>query len=182
MGLNSLDELNDEKNQFTQEEILIRKAFEAEADRQSSQWLVAFFDDTLTSSKLGGFLNFPSRLHAFEFYIYAVAIIFRIIQDLTRRKSLIHPTPNERLLTFLFSLNKYLETHRLEEQHAIYNHAMKSSLNVGKKLTIENTDEPLHIFLNAENLNFVDEVVKNTGIGKYQLIFNMKLGRYSNPI
>jgi hypothetical protein len=182
MGLNSLDELNDEKNQFTQDEILIRKAFEAEADRQSSQWLVAFFDNTLTSSKLGGFLNFPSRLHAFEFYIYAVSIIFRIIQDLTCRRSLIHPTPNERLLTFLFSLNKYLETHRMEEQHAIYNHAMKSSLNAGKKLTIENTHEPLHIILNAENLNFVDEVAENIGIGKYQLIFNMKPGKYSNPI
>ena len=44
MNLNYLSEFQDEKKQYSTEELKIRKAFEAEADRQAGQWLVGFFE------------------------------------------------------------------------------------------------------------------------------------------
>jgi hypothetical protein len=139
--LNILDEFKDEKQNYASDEISIRKAFEADADRQAAQWLVGFFELTLGKTGLGKVLIFPSRLHAYEFYIYNITMVFRLVQDLTTRKNLIHPSPNDRLNIFMFSLSKYFELHRPSEHDNIYFHASKSYLKAGRKFLVENTYE-----------------------------------------
>ena len=171
--LGVLDELNDEKQNYTSNEVLIRKAFEADADRQAAQWLVGFFELTLGKTGLGKYFTFPSRLHAYEFYVYNTAMVFRLVQDLTTRSNLIHPNPNDRLNTFMFSLWKYFEIHRPSEYDNIYFHSIKSCQKAGKKFLVENTHEFLDIVSNAQNLSFVDKVINDTGIRKYQHVFDL---------
>lgn len=173
MGLNYLSEFQDEKKQYSPEKIRIRKAFEAEADRQAGQWLVGIFEHSLGRNGLGSYLSFPSRLDAYEFYVYAMAAVFRILQDLTEREGVIHPKPNERLYVLIASLSKYFSQNLPNEHDRIYNHAVKSCLEAGEKLLVIDSYEPLTVMQNARNLAFVDDVLREINIGRYQHKFEV---------
>ncbi|MCG8367148.1 MAG: hypothetical protein MJA27_27905 [Pseudanabaenales cyanobacterium] len=76
MRLDHLSEFQDEKEQYSLSEIRIRKALEAEADRQAGELMMIFYGNSLGVNGLGGYFLFPSRLHAYEFYVYAIAAVF----------------------------------------------------------------------------------------------------------
>lgn len=164
MKLNYLSEFQDERNNYSTNEIKIRKALEAEADRQAAELSLIFF-----SNSLGSYLTFPSRLHAYEFYIYTITSLFRVLQDITQRKGLIHPKPNERLCNiFLGSLSKFLSQNFPEEHDEIYLHSVKSCARASKKFTLVDSWDYLTIAQNAMNLAFVDDVIKEINIRHYQ--------------
>lgn len=173
MNLNYLSEFQDEKKEYCSKEIKIRKAFEAEADRQAGELLIAFFEDSLGINGLGGYLLFPSRVHAYEFYVYAITAVFRILQDLTQREGIIHPKPNERMYTLIASLSKYFSQNLPDEHDRIYVHAVKSCLEAGKKFLVIDSFDPLTVALNAHNLAFVDDVVREINIRSYQHQFEV---------
>ena len=168
MKLDYLSEFQDEKAQYGVKELKIRKAFEAEADRQSGELLMIFYEQSLGKDGLGGYLLFPSRLHAYEFYIYAITSVFRVLQDLTQREGVIHPKPAERLFIMLASLSKYFQQNMLDQHDEIYLHAFKSCLEAGKKFWVVESFEPLDVIKNARNLSFVDDVVRDINIRNYQ--------------
>ncbi len=166
--LDYLSEFQDEKSQYSLEEIRISKAFEAEADRQAGEFLLVFFEQSLGSNGLGNYLSFPSRLHVYEFYVYAITIVFRMLQVLTQRQGLIHPKPNERLYTLVGSLSKYFSHNFPDEHDKIYLQAVKSCLEAGEKLLVLDSYDPCTVIQNAYNLAFVDEVIRETNIRSYQ--------------
>ncbi len=53
--------------------------------------------------------------------------------------------------------------------------AIKSCLEVGKKLLVIDSFEPLTVILNAHNLAFVDDVVREINIGRYQHQFEVAI-------
>lgn len=173
MKLNHLSEFQDEKRRRSPEEIRITKAFEAEADRQAGQWLVGVFEDLLKGNSLGSCLSFPSKLDAYEFYVYVIATVFRVLQDLTQGEEGTHPKPNERLYILIGSLSKYFSQNLPDEHDKIYNHALKSCFEAGKKLLVIDSYEPLTVIQNARNLAFVDDVLREINIGRYQHKFEV---------
>lgn len=168
MNLDYLSEFQDEKSHYSFDEIRIRKALEAEADRQAGELMMIFYEQSLGSDRLGGYLIFPSRLHTYEFYIYAMASVFRVLQDLTQREGLIHPKPNERLFIMLGTLSKHCSQHAPDHHEEIYMHAMKACLEAGKKFTLVEAFELLDVIKNSHNLSFVDDVVRDIGIRNFQ--------------
>jgi hypothetical protein len=168
MNLNHLSEFQDEKREYSAEEIKIRKSLEAEADRQAGELMMIFFENSLGENGLGGYLLFPSRIHAYEFYVYAITAVFRIFQDLTERKGVIHPKPNERLYIMVSALSKYFSQNLTDQHDEIYLHAVKSCLEAGKKFLVIDSFEPLTVMLNAHNLSFVDDVIREINIRQYQ--------------
>lgn len=155
--------------QYSPDEVIrIKKAFEAEADRQAGELLLVFFEISLGKNGLGGSLSFPSRLHAYEFYVYVIAIVFRMLQDLTHKEEVIHPKPNERLYVLISSLSKYFSQNLPSEHDEIYIHAVKSGLEASEKLTLIDAYDPLTVLLNAHNLAFVDNVIREIDIRRYQ--------------
>jgi hypothetical protein len=168
MGLNYLSEFQDENKQYSLKEIKIRKALEAEADRQAGEFLLVFFENSLGKNGLGGYLSFPSKLQAYEFYVYAITIVFRILQDLTQGKEVVHPRPNERLYILIGSLSKYFSQNFPNEHDKIYNHAVKYCLEAGEKLLVIDSYDPWTVILNAHNLAFVDDVIQEKNIRSYQ--------------
>ncbi len=163
-----LSEFQDEKEQYNSSEIRIRKAFEAEADRQAGELMIIFYENSLGVHGVGDYFLFPSRLRAYEFYVYAIAAVFRVLQDLTQRKGLIHPKPNERLYVLIASLSKYFRQNFPEEHDEIYLHTVKSCFEAGKKILVIDSFDPLTVMLNAHNLSFVDDVVRETNLRSYQ--------------
>lgn len=168
MNLGYLSEFQDEKRQYSAQELKIRKAFEAEADRQAGQWLVGFFETLFNKYYIGELFSFPSRIHAYEFYVYAIVAVFRLLQDFTRREGIIHPKPNERLYILVASLSQYFKQNIPDEHDEMYFHVIKSCLEAGKKFYLIDSFEPLDIILNDHNLAFVDDVLKEINISSYQ--------------
>lgn len=146
----------------------LRKAYEAEADRQAGELLLCFFENSLGIGQTGGYLIFPSRLYAYEFYVYAIASIFRTLQDLNPEETACYPSNSERLYILIASLDKYFERNFPEERDEFYFHAVKTCFEAGKKLTILNSYNPLIIMKNAHNLSFVDDVIREANLRKYQ--------------
>lgn len=168
MELDCLSEFQDEKKQYNPSEIRIRKALEAEADRQAGELMMIFYENSLGVNGQGGYLLFPSRLHAYEFYVYAITAVFRVLQDLTQREGLIHPKPNERLYILIASLSKYFNQNFADQHDEIYIHAVKSCFEAGEKFIVIDSYEPLTVMLNANNLSFVDDVVREMNLRHYQ--------------
>jgi hypothetical protein len=168
MKLEKLNELQDEKAKYSPEEIIIRKSFEAEADRQAGEFLMIFFEQVLGVKDFGGHFIFPSRVHAYEFYTYAMTAMFRMFQDLSQRKGMIHPKPNERLHILIAVLSKYLIQNFPDERDEIYLHVLQSSMEASDKLLLVGSSELLDVVFNAHNLAFVDNVIKDKNLRKYQ--------------
>lgn len=162
-----IDEI-DKESRNSPENIKIKKAFEAEADRQAGELLLFFFENSLGKNGLGGDLSFPSRLHVYEFYVYAITTVFRMLQDLSQKEGGVHPKPNERLYTLIASLSKYFNQNLPDQHDRIYIHAVKSCLEAGKKLQLIDSYAPWTVIQNAHNLAFVDRVVKETNLRRYQ--------------
>ena len=81
---------------------------------------------------------------------------------------MIHPKPNERLYVLIASLSKYFKQNLADQHDEIYLHALKSCLEAGQKFLGVDSFDPLIVLLNANNLSFVDDVVRETNIRRYQ--------------
>ncbi len=173
MNIGHLDEFQDEKQEYSSDKLRIRKAFEAEADRQAGQWLVGFFENSLGYNGLGGYLLFPSRMHAYEFYVCAIMAVFRLMQDLTQRKGLIHPKPNERLYILIGSLSEYFKQNLPHEHDAIFLHVVNSCLEAGEKFFVVDSFDPETVISNSHNLAFIDDLLKKANIRSYQHKFEL---------
>jgi gamma-glutamylcyclotransferase (GGCT)/AIG2-like uncharacterized protein YtfP len=169
MNFEHLDEFEDEKRELTSEEVRIRKAFEAEADRQSGEFLIAFFEESLSKTGLGSHVKFPSRKHAYEFYTYSITLVCVLLQQLTRRQGVVHPKPNERQYIIISSISKYFEKYNPEQLNLIQEHATLTMLKAAKKTGLIDGDDPLKVMQNAISLAFVDDVVEETKIREFQL-------------
>lgn len=172
MGFSALDEFEDEKKVLTDKEIRIRRAFEAEADRQAGEFLTGFFESSLGERGLGMHIQFPSRKHVYEFYTYAVTLVFVLLQQLTQRKGVVHPKPNERQYIVISALSKYFEKYKPEQLSLINDHAVLTMINAARKTGLIDGDDPIKVVQNAISLAFVDDVVKETKIREYQLILS----------
>lgn len=168
MGFESLDEFQDEQKVMTQEEIRVRRAFEAEADRQAGEFLAGFFDSSLGESGVGEHITFPSRRHAYEFYVYCVTLAFVLIQQLSQRKGVIHPLPNERQYIIVSAISGYMKIHKPGEMDFIQKHATTSMIKAASKMGLIDGDDLMAIINSAFSLNFVDDVIKETGIKGFQ--------------
>lgn len=172
MGFSALDEFEDEKKVLTDKEIRIRRAFEAEADRQAGEFLTGFFESSLGDRGLGTHIQFPSRKHVYEFYTYGVTLVFVLLQQLTQRKGAIHPKPNERQYIVVSALSKYFEKYKPEQLRLIHDHAVLTMIKAAKKTGLIEGSDPIKVMQNAISLAFVDDVVKETNIREYQLILS----------
>lgn len=168
MGLNTLDEFNEKSHKLTPEVIRIRKAFEAEADRQAGEFLSGFFESALGKNGLGIHLTFPSRKHVYEFYVYAVTLVFVLLQQLTQRSGEIHPKPNERQYIVLSSATKYLKINFPEQHDMLMEHISIKAMEAGSKTGLLGSIDAIEVAKNALALGFVDDVVKETGIRQHQ--------------
>lgn len=168
MGFDSLDEFDGEPKKLTPEQVRIRKAFEAEADRQAGTFLAMFFDSSLGKNRLGEKLQFPSRKHAYEFYVLSITLVFVLLQQLTQRKGEIHPKPNERQYIVTSSLEKYLKIHHPGECDLLMQHATLSAMDAGKKTGLVGAWNVGDVVKSAVGLMFVDDVIKETGIRRFQ--------------
>jgi len=162
-----LSKFKDERQRSAQK-ARIEKALEAEADRQAGELLPIFFENSLGDDGLGGYLRFPSRLEAYEFYIYAIASTFKTLQTIKPGKRSQHPNLNERFFVMLGALSKYLKQNFPQQHDEIYFHALKSCLKAGEKLMLQDTYDFLVVMKNAMNLAFVDDVVNEIEIRRYQ--------------
>lgn len=164
-----LDTLQNQEKQLSSEKInIIRKSFEAEADRQAGQWLLGIFEHSLTKNGVWHYLLFPSKFEAYEFFIYAVIVLFKVIQDLSLRDAPTYPNPNERLYIILGSLSKYFKQNFPDEHDNIYIHAVTSCLKIGRKLNLIDSYELETVKENALNLAFVDNMVQELNLSNYQ--------------
>lgn len=170
MGFDTLDEFEEKSQGLSPDEIRIKKAFEAEADRQAGEFLSGFFESSLGRNGLGVHLTFPSRKHVYEFYVYAITLVFVLLQQLTQRKGEIHPKPNERQYIVLSSLTKYLEMNSPEQHDMLMQHVTMKAIEAGDKTGLIGSFDVLEVAKNALGLGFVDDVVKETGIRRYQHI------------
>lgn len=168
MGFDTLDEFEEKCQGLSPDEIRIRKAFEAEADRQAGEFLSGFFESSLGNNGLGVHLRFPSRKHVYEFYVYAITLVFVLLQQLTGRNGEIHPKPNERQYIVLSSLTKYLKMNFPEQHDMLMEHVTMKAMEVGDKTGLIGSFNVLEVAKNALALGFVDDVVKETGIRRYQ--------------
>lgn len=73
------------------------------------------------------------------------------------------------------SLSKYFSQNVPDEHDEIHIHAIKSCLEAGEKLLVIDSFDPLTVILNAHNLAFVDDVVREINIGRYQHQFEVAI-------
>jgi len=170
MGFASLDEFQDEKKLLTSAEIRIRKAFEAEADRQAGEFLITCFESSLGKKGLGQYIKFPSRIHVYEFYSYAVTLVCVLLQQLSQRKGVVHPKPNERQFIIISSISKYFLRYKESEHDRILRHTNTMMIKAAKKTGLIDGNDPVKVMKNAISLAFVDDVVNETRIRDFQLI------------
>ena len=168
MSTNQLDEFQDEKKEYSSMESKIIKALEAEADRQAGEWLIGFFENSLGDNGLGGYLLFPSRIHAYEFYVHAITSVFRLMQDLTQRESVTHPKPNERLHILIDCISTYFKQNIPHEHDEIVGSVSKSRSEAGKRFFVVDSFDPTIIKRNQYNLAFVNDVIKEINIRDFQ--------------
>jgi len=169
LGFESLDEFGQDEKELSESEIRIRKAFEAEADRQAGEFLLAFLESTLGSQGLGQHIRFPSRKHVYEFYTYAITLVCVLLQQLTNRKGNIHPKPNERQYIILSGIQKYFNNYQPDQFNMIHNHVTLKMIEAAKNTGLIEGSDPKDLMKTALSLSFVDDVVKETKIKDYQL-------------
>jgi hypothetical protein len=163
-----LSEFQDEKIDYSPEEVKIRKAFEADADRQAGKFTVGFFEKYLLGeSGLGTGITFPSRKHAYEFYIYTMVNVFVLLQDLTEKQSIVHPSPHIRLYILQASLSKYFKQHIPNEHDEIYSCTLASCLKAGEKLFLADSSDPMKIIQGMQSLSFIDRLLDEINISHY---------------
>lgn len=146
----------------------IQRAFEADADRQAGEWLIGIFEKYLEESKLGKCLSFPSQLHKYEFYSYAIALVFVNLQYFSTEEDPFHPKPNERIYIQSVCLAKYLSQKLTEDQGEIHLHILNLFFDVCRKTLVVDFRDLKAVGRALEKLAFVDDVLKETKIRDYQ--------------
>lgn len=109
MKIDALSEHDDQNLNQDEHNIRIRKAFEAEADRQAGEWLVGFFENSLGKTGRGVDFIFPGKLDAYEFFSHVITAVFVMFQQISKTENPIHPKPNQRQFILLSAIDDYLK-------------------------------------------------------------------------
>lgn len=166
MGMDAWEEF--EKTTISEEHIAIRKAFEAEADRQAGTWLAAFFNMSLGPSLKGIALQFPSQHESYEFYVYSITALLVMLRQLSQEKSILHPLPRQRQTTIIMALLKYNENNNIHSNIISAQRLLEHMVAAGNDLGLVGATNIFEIGNNAINLSFVDDVIERTGIRNFQ--------------
>lgn len=168
-----LTELNEfgTRRKLTPEETRVIRGLEAEADRQASEWLVAFFERSLGLSKRGTDFVFPSRMAAYEFFVYAMNLAYMLNQQLTLGMDQTHPLPNQRQYTAVAAIGASLKKMMSNDAECISLRAPVFMLKSAKKTGLVGAQSVSGLSDTATSMLFVDDVIKETGIREYQHSF-----------
>lgn len=172
LNMAELDEFGAEKK-LSSEEIRIFKGIEAEADRQASEWLVGFFENSLGPSRRGVELMFPSRIAAYEFLVFSLNTAFVLNQQLTLRQDPTHPLPNQRQYTAISSIRSGLQKMKDPDVELIANRASIFMMEAAKKTGLLGAQSIQELVETAISMAYVDDVIKETGIRKFQHKFEI---------
>ena len=163
-----------DEEQFTSDEISIRKVFEADADRHAGKLLIAFFDLSLNTSNLQSDLLFSSRLSAYGFYTYLITSMFGVFQDLDKQGDDTHPRSNERMYIVIDRLLRYCKEHYPLEHDSICFHVLASTLLASKEFAVTDAIDFSKMVEHINNLKFFDEMIENTKIRRYEHKIEMR--------
>lgn len=170
MGLDAWEEFNIDSASLTENDIKIRKAFEAEADRQAGVWLAAFFANALGPDSKGIDFVFPSKNEAYEFYIYSITAVFVLLQQLSQRICTIHPLPNQRQNIVSMAILQYFDKFEKYNRNQFVKQLITSMASAGNSLGLEGSRSAIEIAQNALEMVYVDQIVKETNIRRFQHI------------
>lgn len=168
LNIDSLNEFEINSKQMSEKEKKIRKALEAEADRQAGEYLIAFFDYSLGKSGLGTHYTFPSREAAYEFYVYSITSVFTLLQQLTLRQEGIHPLPNERQQIVVTAMEKYLKKNNIKDGEQLKSLSILYMIQAGGKLGLIEASEFITVINTSFGLAWIDDIIKETGIRNFQ--------------
>lgn len=169
LGVDGVSEHVDNSQCLNEENIRIRKAFEAEADRQAGQWLVGFFENALGNDGRGIDFLFPRRVDVYEFFSYVITSVFVMLQQVaTNGKNNIHPLPNQRQFILLSAIDDYLQKKELGKNEISKELCVVNMYNSAKNLGLAGVSSPIDIVTAGFDLVFVDDVISETKIRKYQ--------------
>lgn len=154
---------------LTEEQLQISRGFEAEADRQAGEWLVAFFESALGPSGRGIDIQFPSRLAAYEFYTYTITSVFVLFQQLTQRMGKRHPLPNQRQFVVLNGVDTCLRRYKPLDRDVLFPRVTLLMSEAGRRMGLLGAQTPEETALSAFSMLYVDDVIRETKIRSFQL-------------
>lgn len=168
MMLGALEEFDGCENLKDGSWVRIRKAFEAEADRQAGVWLFSFFDSALGASGKGVDIIFPSRKEVYQFYAYAVTTILVLFQQLSQRADHLHPLPNQRQSIVILAALSFFEKYKPLEKDEYLRNSIINMQMASEAFGLIGAGSLIDICKNAIDMAFVDEVIQETQIRTYQ--------------
>ncbi|MDR5866257.1 hypothetical protein [Halomonas koreensis] len=169
-GYGELHEFGESGSAISEDDFEIRHAFEAEADRQSIEFLMVFLDEALGPDGLGRHIRFPNRLAVYEFLVYSLTSLSTLLQQLTGGARSVHPMPNERQYIFHSSITSYLQRTNLVSAEKISDRMPFWAMQAGEKLGLRDSSDALKAIEVAFSLSRVDDVLKNIDIKRFQHI------------
>ena len=170
LSIDSLNEFETNPEPMSEKNKKIRKAFEAEADRQAGEYLTAFFDYSLGKSGLGTDYTFPTREAAYEFYTYSITSVFTLLQQLTLSQEGIHPLPNERQQIVIMAMEKYFKKYEVQDGEKLKALCIIYMMQAGNKLGLIGASEFNTVLKTSFGLACIDDTIKEVGIKNYQHI------------
>lgn len=176
MKIEALEEYTTQKSSLPDDVIKLRKAFEAEADRQAGTWLAGFFNLSLGPNSNGVDFMFPSKDEAYQFYIYSITSLFILLQQLCQRSCFIHPLPSQRQNIVVMSLLSCFEMLPFTDRTVLVTKLLNDMISASKSLGLVGAQSQSEIAQNAIDMIFVDSVTIDTNIRKFQHIVTSNLG------
>ncbi|MVF14032.1 hypothetical protein FT643_17990 [Ketobacter sp. MCCC 1A13808] len=168
---NSSEALNEfpDENEIAKKYLMVRYAFEAEADRQSVEFLMAFLEGALGNDGMGSHIRFPNRLAVYEFVVYALTSLSALLQQMSLgAKGSVHPDANARQYIFYSSIVAYLKKRHPDLNNVLETKIPIWAMEAGKKMGILNSHDPFDVMRTALELAKVDDILKESGVRGFQ--------------
>lgn len=164
----ALNEFPD-KSEVARRDLMVRYAFEAEADRQSIEFLMAFLEGALGKDGMGVHIRFPSRLAVYEFVVYALTSLTALLQQMSLgAKNTVHPDANVRQYIFYSSVIAYLKKRQPDLSNVLETKIPIWAMEAGKKMGILKSHDPFDVMRTALELAKVDDILKESGVREFQ--------------
>lgn len=163
-----MNEFPDE-SETARNDLMVRYAFEAEADRQSIEFLMAFLEGALGKDGMGIHIRFPSRLAVYEFVVYALTSLTALLQQMSvGAKNTVHPDANVRQYIFYSSVIAYLKERQPDLSNVLETKIPIWAMEAGKKMGILKSHDPFDVMRTALELAKVDDILKESGVREFQ--------------
>ncbi|MFA6699219.1 MAG: hypothetical protein WCS28_03530 [Thiomicrospira sp.] len=167
-GCSKLNEFSDEDEKLSEDKKRVLNAFEADADRQSIEFLMAFMDSAMGEDGLGMHLRFPTQLAVHEFIIYSLTSLTVFLQQQSAGKRSVHPMPNERQYIYTSSIISYLEKTKPELVEVLRYHLPFIGMEAAKKMGLIDASDVSTVVSTALNLGHIDDVINKSKIRSFQ--------------